>query len=213
MPSSQSQSDDRDQQVRLWLSLVDISQLENALLNLCINARDAMPEGGRITIETANRWLDDRAARARDLPPGQYVALSVSDTGTGMTPDVMAQAFDPFFTTKPIGEGTGLGLAICKSLARAMGGDVGVSSLPGQGSTFWFSVRLGLVPHAEILPSPQRDWHGARVLVVDDNEVAALAQAGADFIALGDWLWREPQQVTAQVAAAGAALAATETAA
>ncbi|WP_287090534.1 PAS domain S-box protein, partial [Methylobacterium sp.] len=85
----------------LWPTLVDPSQLENALLNLCINARDAMPEGGRIVIETANRWLDHRAAQERELEPGQYVTLCVSDNGTGMTPDVVAKAFDPFFTTKP----------------------------------------------------------------------------------------------------------------
>ncbi|WP_245293421.1 ATP-binding protein, partial [Methylobacterium sp. CCH5-D2] len=96
----------------LWPALVDPSQLENALLNLCINARDAMPEGGRITIETANRWLDHRAARERDLDPGQYLSLCVTDTGTGMTPEVIAKAFDPFFTTKPIGQGTGLGLSM-----------------------------------------------------------------------------------------------------
>ena len=71
----------------LWPALIDPSQLESALLNLCINARDAMPEGGRITIETANKWLDDRAAKERDLPPGQYLSLCVTDTGTGMTPD------------------------------------------------------------------------------------------------------------------------------
>ena len=105
--------------------------------------------------------------------------FAVTDTGIGLTPEQVGRLFQVFVqadssTTRQYG-GTGLGLAICKSLARAMGGDVGVSSLPGQGSTFWFSVRLGLVPHAEILPSPQRDWHGARVLVVDDNEVAALA--------------------------------------
>ncbi len=93
----------------LWTTRIDPSQLENALLNLCINARDAMaPDGGRLTIETANRWLDERAAKDRDLPPGQYVAISVSDTGAGMAPDVLSQAFDPFFTTKPLGQGTGL---------------------------------------------------------------------------------------------------------
>ncbi|MDB5558261.1 MAG: two-component system sensor-response regulator hybrid protein, partial [Enterovirga sp.] len=86
----------------LWATLVDPPQLENALLNLCINARDAMPDGGRLTIETANRWLDRAAAAERDLKPGQYVSLCVCDTGTGMTPDVIAKAFDPFFTTKPI---------------------------------------------------------------------------------------------------------------
>ena len=71
-----------------------------------------MPDGGRLTIETANKWLDNRMARERELPPGQYVSLCVSDTGTGMTPDVIARAFDPFFTTKPLGEGTGLGLPV-----------------------------------------------------------------------------------------------------
>ena len=91
----------------IWVTLVDPNQLENALLNLCINARDAMPDGGKLTIETANKWLDDRAAAERDLPPGQYISLCVTDTGTGMTPEVIARAFDPFFTTKPIGQGTG----------------------------------------------------------------------------------------------------------
>ncbi|HEX3350961.1 MAG TPA: ATP-binding protein, partial [Acetobacteraceae bacterium] len=94
--------------VGLWLTLVDQNQLENALLNLCINARDAMPGGGRLTIETANKWLDEHAAHERDLPAGQYVSLCVTDTGSGMTPDVIKRAFDPFFTTKPAGQGTGL---------------------------------------------------------------------------------------------------------
>src|SRR6185312_9059777 len=98
--------------VGLWPSLIDPSQLESALLNLCINARDAMPEGGRIIVETANKWLDDHAAKGRDLEPGQYLSVCVSNTGTGMTPGVIARAFDPFFTTKPIGQGTGLGLSM-----------------------------------------------------------------------------------------------------
>ena len=93
----------------LWPALVDPHQLENALLNLCINARDAMPRGGRITVETANKWLDAYAARKHDIPPGQYLSLCVTDIGTGMTADVIAKAFDPFFTTKPIGQGTGSG--------------------------------------------------------------------------------------------------------
>ena len=92
-----------------WLSRVDPNQLENALLNLCINARDAMPDGGRITIESANRRVDDRAAREQDMSPGQYLSLCVTDNGTGMTAEVARRAFDPFFTTKPIGEGTGPG--------------------------------------------------------------------------------------------------------
>ena len=87
----------------LWATCVDQNQLENALLNLCLNARDAMPDGGRLTIETANRWLDEHVARRRDLPAGQYVSLSVTDTGTGMSPEVAERIFDPFFTTKADG--------------------------------------------------------------------------------------------------------------
>ncbi|MBR0692912.1 PAS domain-containing protein [Bradyrhizobium lablabi] len=119
----------------LWPALIDPSQLESALLNLCINARDAMPEGGRITIETANKWLDDRAAKERDLPPGQYLSLCVTDTGTGMTPDVIARAFDPFFTTKPIGQGTGLGLSMIYGFVRQSGGQVRIYSEVGHGTT------------------------------------------------------------------------------
>ena len=119
----------------LWTALIDAPQLESALLNLCINARDAMPDGGRITIETANKWLDDRAARERDLPPGQYLSLCVTDTGTGMTPDVIERAFDPFFTTKPIGQGTGLGLSMVYGFARQSGGQVRIYSEVGKGTT------------------------------------------------------------------------------
>ncbi|WP_328803972.1 ATP-binding protein [Sphingomonas sp. 8AM] len=119
----------------LWNTLVDPNQLENALLNLCINARDAMPDGGRVTIETANKWLDERAARPRDLPPGQYLSLCVSDTGTGMSPEVQARAFDPFYTTKPMGEGTGLGLSMIYGFARQSGGQVRIYSEPGDGTT------------------------------------------------------------------------------
>ena len=119
----------------LWTALVDPNQLENALLNLAINARDAMPDGGRLTIETGNRWMDARAARERDLPPGQYLSISVSDTGTGMPPDVIARAFDPFFTTKPLGAGTGLGLSMIYGFARQSGGAVRIYSEVGQGTT------------------------------------------------------------------------------
>jgi signal transduction histidine kinase len=102
----------------LWRALVDPSQLENALLNLCINARDAMPDGGRITIETGNRWIDTLQSEAQDLPEGQYLSLCVSDTGTGMSPEIVERAFDPFFTTKPMGEGTGLGLSMIYGFAK-----------------------------------------------------------------------------------------------
>ncbi|MFL6576340.1 MAG: PAS domain-containing protein, partial [Povalibacter sp.] len=113
----------------LWPTLADPSQLENSLLNLCINARDAMaPNGGRLTIETANKWIDYRASSEYDLPTGQYVSLCVTDTGTGMTPEVIARAFDPFFTTKPLGQGTGLGLSMIYGFVRQSGGQVRIYS-------------------------------------------------------------------------------------
>ena len=119
----------------LWSALVDQNQLENALLNLCINGRDAMPDGGRLTIETANKWLDERAARERDLPPGQYLSICVTDNGTGMTGEVKERAFDPFFTTKPLGAGTGLGLSMVYGFARQSGGQVRIYSEVDQGTT------------------------------------------------------------------------------
>ena len=163
----------------LWSTLVDPNQLENALLNLCINARDAMPDGGRLTIETANRWLDSRAAKARDLEPGQYLALCVSDTGVGMTPEVIAKAFDPFFTTKPIGLGTGLGLSMIYGFARQSGGHVRIYSEVGHGAM----VCLYLPRHhadpetAEAVPelsAPPRDAAGEMVLVVDDEPTVRM---------------------------------------
>ena len=119
----------------LWTALVDPNQLENALLNLAINARDAMPDGGRITIETENCWIDARNASARDFEAGPYLKLSVSDTGIGMPPDVIARAFDPFFTTKPLGQGTGLGLSMIYGFAKQSGGQVRIHSQPGHGTT------------------------------------------------------------------------------
>ena len=119
----------------LWMTMVDQNQLENALLNLCINARDAMPNGGHLTIETANKWVDGAAARARDLPPGPYVTLSVSDDGAGMTQEVIDRAFDPFYTTKPIGSGTGLGLSMVYGFARQSRGQASIHSEVGKGTT------------------------------------------------------------------------------
>jgi PAS domain S-box-containing protein len=119
----------------LWTANIDAGQLENALLNLCINARDAMPDGGRITIETANKWLDERAARERDLSPGQYLSVCVTDTGTGMPPEVIDRVFEPFFTTKPLGEGTGLGLSMIYGFARQSNGQVRIYSEVGIGTT------------------------------------------------------------------------------
>ena len=163
----------------LWAAKVDQSQLENALLNLCINARDAMPDGGRITIETANKWLDDRAARERELPPGQYVSLCVTDTGTGMTPDVIAHAFDPFFTTKPIGQGTGLGLSMIHGFVRQSGGQVRIYSELGMGTTMciYLPRYMGEIdgedqPHNS--SAPHESANGETVLVIDDEPTVRM---------------------------------------
>ena len=156
----------------LWPIRVDPSQLENSLLNLCINARDAMPDGGKLTIETANKWLDERSARERELPPGQYVSLCVTDTGTGMAPDVIARAFDPFFTTKPLGQGTGLGLSMIYGFVRQSGGQVRIYSELEQGTTMclYFPRHLGQVDDEPVpVDEPVEQGFGETVLVVDDE--------------------------------------------
>ena len=158
----------------LWACLLDPPQLENALLNLCINARDAMPAGGRLTIETSNAQLDDEAAAELELPVGHYVCLSVSDTGVGMTQQVAERAFDPFFTTKPIGMGTGLGLSMVHGFVQQSGGQVRLRSQWGDGT----AVCLYLPRHdgaaepardaaaAKPVPASER---GGTVLVIDDE--------------------------------------------
>ncbi|WP_256807981.1 ATP-binding protein [Bradyrhizobium sp. Bra64] len=158
----------------LWPTLIDASQLENALLNLCINARDAMPGGGRLTIETANRWLDDHSAGERDLEPGQYISLCVTDTGTGMTPDVIARAFDPFFTTKPIGRGTGLGLSMVYGFVRQSGGQVRIYSEVGQGTTMCLYLPRHYGKESDKPPQlaariTARPQAGHTILIVDDE--------------------------------------------
>jgi PAS domain S-box-containing protein len=165
--------------VGLWRTLVDANQLENALLNLCINARDAMPGGGTITIETANRWIDDRMARECELQRGQYISVCVSDTGCGMTPDVAAKAFDPFFTTKPIGQGTGLGLSMIYGFAQQSGGQARIYSEPGRGTTVcvYLPRFAGLEPPLEdpadgALSAMAAD--GETVLVVDDEATVRM---------------------------------------
>ncbi|MDB5695014.1 MAG: histidine kinase [Sphingomonas bacterium] len=166
----------------VWPTLIDPNQLENAILNLCINARDAMPDGGMLTIETANRWLDERAARQQDLPIGQYVSICVTDTGSGMTADVIAKAFDPFFTTKPLGEGTGLGLSMIYGFARQSGGQIRIYSEVGQGTT----MCLYLPRHdedapaddeVEPRPTPSPSGEGEVVLVIDDEPTIRMLVA------------------------------------
>ncbi len=166
----------------LWPALVDPNQLENALLNLCINARDAMPEGGRITIETANCWLDEHSTAEPALPPGPYLSLSVTDTGTGMTPEVIARAFDPFFTTKPLGEGTGLGLSMIHGFADQSGGQVRILSALGQGSTvcLYLPRHIGAAGEAEAvaeIPGATDAAPGGTVLIVDDEPVVRMLVA------------------------------------
>jgi CheY-like chemotaxis protein len=163
----------------VWLALVDPPQLENALLNLCINARDAMPDGGRITIETADRWLDQREARQLGLPEGQYLALSVADTGTGMSPEVIQRVFEPFFTTKPLGQGTGLGLSMIYGFAQQSGGQVRIRSELGQGTTVCIYLPRYQGPAEEdaepaAVASLPRPAQSATVLVVDDEPTVRM---------------------------------------
>ena len=165
--------------VGLWTVLVDPNQLENALLNLCINARDAMPGGGHLRIETGNVELDERGAREHELRTGEYITLCVSDTGTGMSPEVIQRAFEPFFTTKPIGMGTGLGLSMIYGFVQQSGGQACIRSEPGQGAT----ICLYLPRHSGDAESAAerasrvgaaRALQGETVLVVDDEPTVRM---------------------------------------
>jgi hypothetical protein len=162
----------------VWLTRFDPHQLENAVLNLAINARDAMPAGGTLTIEVTNAHIDDRyAARTRELVPGQYVCISVSDTGTGMTPEVLRKAFDPFFTTKPIGQGTGLGLSMIYGFTRQSEGYAKIYSEVGHGTTVKLYLPRFYGEGEALEESPtapiesERSEHEEVVLVVEDEQV------------------------------------------
>lgn len=157
-----------------WLVLVDRSQLENALLNLCINARDAMPGGGQLDVQVALVVIDASVPSNLDVPDGTYVALSVVDTGTGMTPEILEKAFDPFFTTKPLGEGTGLGLSMIYGFAKQSGGHVRISSALGMGSsvTIYLPVHMGVeapssAPASDAALAPL--GQGKTIAFVDDE--------------------------------------------
>ena len=159
----------------LWLTWADANQLENAILNLAVNARDAMPNGGQLAIETANVDVDaGLAAGQPGLAPGDYVMVAVRDTGAGMPPEVAAKAFEPFFTTKEVGRGTGLGLSQVYGFARQSGGFVRIDTAPGEGAT----VRIYLPRHAadaEQAPPPAPAAApgrvaGETVLVVEDED-------------------------------------------
>ena len=158
-------------------AIVDANQLESAILNLAINARDAMPNGGKLTVETAVVDLDEAYAKARpDISPGRYVIIAVSDTGVGMTPEVIRKAFDPFFTTKPVGQGTGLGLSMVYGFARQSNGQVRIHSTPGQGTSVKIylpaarQASVKVVDHAEVAPQGS----GQAVLLVEDDPSVRL---------------------------------------
>jgi PAS domain S-box-containing protein len=168
----------------LWLIGIDANQLENALVNLAINARDAMPEGGRLTVAVENAVLDeDYAGSHADVKPGAYVCLSVTDTGVGMSREVAERATEPFFTTKPMGRGTGLGLSMVYGFVKQSGGHLAIYSEPGRGTT----VRLYLprLPVGEVLPpaieEPQAapvEGAGRVVLLVEDDPALRKVQRG-----------------------------------
>ncbi|HMA49429.1 MAG TPA: PAS domain-containing protein, partial [Magnetospirillaceae bacterium] len=157
----------------LWCGSTDANQFENALLNLAINARDAMPKGGELTIEARNARLDEAYAKKRsDVTPGDYIAVAVSDTGVGMSAAVIAKAFDPFFTTKPMGQGTGLGLSVIYGFAKQTGGHVRIHSKPGQGTTVTLYVaRASPVQEAAPppAPGPAPNGEGEAILLVEDD--------------------------------------------
>ncbi|MDP9087727.1 MAG: PAS domain-containing protein [Pseudomonadota bacterium] len=161
----------------LWLTRCDPNQLESAILNLAINARDAMPTGGKLTIETFNAHLDSAyAAKQSDVRPGQYVCICVTDTGTGMSADIIARAFEPFFTTKPIGQGTGLGLSMIYGFARQSEGYTQIYSEVGKGTTvkLYLPRYRGEADEEEAIPD-LTDAHNSEkkeiVLVVEDEPV------------------------------------------
>ena len=158
----------------LWPVNVDPNQMEQVIINMSINAHDAMPKGGKLTIETANIVLQDtdRAVTHEGISPGKYVVLAVSDTGVGMTPEVQGRLFEPFFTTKEFGKGTGLGLATCYGIIKQSGGHIAVSSEPGRGSTF----RIYL-PRADVMDTTvgkQRQSHcqpgGTETILLVEDE-------------------------------------------
>ncbi|MBB3660811.1 PAS domain S-box-containing protein [Rhizobium sp. BK650] len=162
----------------LWPTRIDTAQLESALLNLAINARDAMPEGGKLTIETANKWLDNRAGQERDLPPGQYISVCVSDTGTGIPKEIADRIFDPFFTTKPIGQGTGLGLSMIHGFVRQSGGQIRVYSELGHGTTMCLYLPRytgEVTDDADSVDAPIPEMGaGETVLVIDDEPTVRM---------------------------------------
>jgi signal transduction histidine kinase len=159
----------------VWQVKADPGQLENAVLNLCVNARDAMPDGGRLTIETSNSYVDDVVAKEYAIPAGQYALIAVADSGIGMISEVMIRAFDPFYTTKEVGKGTGLGLSQVYGFVRQSGGHVKIYSEIGVGTTvkIYLPRNYGEAPAAEGKKKAVSTYRGSKseiVLVVEDEE-------------------------------------------
>jgi NO-binding membrane sensor protein with MHYT domain/nitrogen-specific signal transduction histidine kinase/CheY-like chemotaxis protein len=172
----------------LWPTYVDRPQVETSLINLCINARDAMPAGGRLTIETRNVTLSwDYAARQEDeVTPGDYVMLSVSDTGTGMSPDVAKRVFEPFFTTKEVGKGTGLGLSMVYGFIRQSNGHINIESEVGRGTTVsMYFPRSDLAAASAVQPRRQAMPRGSERILVVEDEKAVRAIVGEQLGSLG----------------------------
>ena len=179
----------------LWTAFTDPNQLESALLNLAINARDAMPDGGRMTIETANAGRDAaRSSLQEDVEPGDYVVVSVSDTGTGMPPNVVTKAIDPFFTTKPIGEGTGLGLSMIYGFTKQSRGHLRIYSELGRGTAvkLYLPRTLQDAVDLNILAAEPPRGQGETILVVEDDAAVrsvireVLEELGYEVIATSD---------------------------
>ena len=160
----------------LWGVEVDAAQLESAILNLALNSRDAMPDGGKLTIEANNIYLDQRYSRFNpEILPGQYVAISVSDTGAGMSPETLARAFEPFFTTKIAGQGTGLGLSQVYGFVKQSGGNVKVYSEPGEGTTVKIYLpRLTGEAVDETTEAPEADAASGETILVTEDDPAVL---------------------------------------
>jgi signal transduction histidine kinase len=166
----------------LWTTNVDAHQLESILLNLAVNARDAMPEGGSLTVETGNAYLDDAYVALHDgIKSGQYVYVAVTDTGAGMAPDIIARAFDPFFTTKPVGKGTGLGLSQVFGFVKQSGGHIKIYSEVGQGTCVkaylprWVGDRPADEPVRRVAEIPRGDAAELVLVVEDDDRVRAVS--------------------------------------
>ncbi|MBE7184235.1 MAG: response regulator [Methylobacterium mesophilicum] len=179
----------------VWRTRADPSQLENAILNLCVNARDAMPDGGQLTLQTGNVSLEGDAAQG--VEPGHYVRITVTDTGSGMSDDVIAKAFDPFFTTKGVGKGTGLGLSQVFGFIRQSGGQVRISSAIGSGTTVSiflprFQGETDALPRARQALSTEGAKAGEIVMVVEDEErvrafsIDALRELGYAVVETGN---------------------------